>query len=960
MFKNLFKPKWQSAKSEVRIRALQDLDINDADDIHIIELMAKGDVEKNVRLAALKRIPEREKLLTLIKQEKDTDVRFGAIEYLVSVLSQPGSGVDPLVRDMVAELDSQALATIVEQTRDLTLGGLALATIRDEAVLEHFAVKLPMAQLRQIAAGRLQDEEVLERVIRASKGKDKSVWRICKDKLNALREAQHQEASLEQQIADLCQSLETLSRLPYDNLYAAKLEHLQKQWQRLQHLADNEAVHRFNRAFTLCKATVEDIHNEQDRLAEETRRQREALQERMAACEQLEEAVRQLGSIAVLEPADIPALQGLLNTQKTRWEEAAAVVEPAADERKRFIRIHALLQRALDAVRGLSERETAIRKAAAEVLALDEATTAALQGSRKALDRALGNLQWPEELAWPEALKLHQQALDHHERLSSKARSLEEDAIKNIKSIFSELQAEIEQGHLKPANRLLKEASHLLRHLPAKAASGYQKNLRELTLQLNELRDWQGFVATPKKEELIAEMEALIGAQLDPQELSGKVRRLQDEWRGLGEADRGRNKELWQRFSDAADKAYEPCRGYFDQLSQVREDNLQKRRSVCQQLSAYLQQYDWNNADWKAVNEVYATAKDEWRLYSPVERKAGKLVQDEFNALLDQLREKLEGEFSRSRDAREQLIATVEALVEQDDLAAAIEQVKGLQRQWRDSGMVSRRDDARLWKRFRAACDQVFARRDQQREASNQERQQNLVNGEHLCEQIEQLAESDLRDMVAAKREFRDLQQRYRELGPVPKDQFDAMKARYQVVCDQFDAALQQALAATRQLGFTEMWRRAGLCDELEVSWIAGDYSALTRGEGWESGQELPGAAVTGMQQRYEQVMAALQERAAAPAELLADNGEQLHELCIRLEIAAGVESPAADQQQRMALQVSRLHDGLTQRGEALSEQAQLEQIQMEWVAIGPVSGADRERYGQRFKAVLKQAGSSR
>ncbi|MGB1059819.1 MAG: hypothetical protein ACPGZU_06790, partial [Ketobacter sp.] len=71
MFKNLFKPKWQSAKPHVRIQALQTLNVSDENEFHIIELMAKGDVENEVRLAAMKRIPQREKLLTLIKQEKD-------------------------------------------------------------------------------------------------------------------------------------------------------------------------------------------------------------------------------------------------------------------------------------------------------------------------------------------------------------------------------------------------------------------------------------------------------------------------------------------------------------------------------------------------------------------------------------------------------------------------------------------------------------------------------------------------------------------------------------------------------------------------------------------------------------------------------------------------------------------------------------------------------------------------
>ena len=959
MFKNLFKPKWQSAKPQVRIQALQNLNVSDENDFHIIELMAKGDVENDVRLAAMKRIPQREKLLTLIKQEKDSGVRFAAIEHLISVLSEKGTGIDPVVRDMVGELDSHALAAIVEQTQNADLGCLALGSIRDEGILETYAVKLPLAQMRQAAAERLHTEYVLERVIKASKGKDKSVWRICKEKLNALREEQQQEASIEQQIAELCHNLETLSRLPYDNLYGPKLEHLQKQWQRMQHHADNEAVHRFNRAYSLCKATIDDIHNEQDRLAEETKRQREALQERMAACEQLEEAVRQLSSIAVLQPGDIPALQALLNTQKTRWEEAAAVVEPAADERKRFSRIHGLLQRALDAVRKLGEREERIRDAATAVLDLQEATMATLQKKQKELEKALGELKWPEELAWPESLKLHQQALDHFGRLQTKAKAMEDEAINNIRSIFNELASEIEQGHLKPANRLLKEASQLVKHLPIKVASGYQKKLRELTVQVNELRDWQGFAATPKKEELISEMEALIATSMDPQALSNKIRRLQDEWRSLGEADKGRNKELWERFSAAADKAYEPCRGYFDKLSEVRQANLEKRINVCDQIEAYLQQYDWEKADWKAVNEVYETAKNEWRLYTPVERKEGKKIQDRFNGLLDQLRDRLHGEFENNKAKREKLIDAVEALVELENLNDAIEQAKTLQREWRDVGMVSRRDDARLWKRFRAACDKVFERRDQKREEFQKEREQNLVHAEHLCEQIEQLAEGDLSDAAGVRQEFRQLKQRYQDLGNLPREQQDTIKARYQAVCDQFEAAMVTAESALRQQAFRELWRRAAICDELEDTLLASSQGELFAGapeSEWNSEQTLPGDAEALLQTRYEKALSGLQSGSKPSSEELEANAEQLHALCLKLEIAAGVDSPAEDQQKRMALQINRLNDGLTHRGEALTGIRLMEQMQVEWAGIGPVQSLERERFSKRFRAVLEQA----
>lgn len=961
MFKNLFKPKWQSAKPQVRIQALQHLNVNDAKDFHVIELMAKGDSESEVRLAAIKRIPQRDKLVTLIQQEKDGSVRQRAIEHLINVLTASAGNNSASVQDMLQGLDAQALIAIIEQTQNAALGVQALELLHEESVLEGYALNLPLAQMRQTAAQKLQSEAVLDRVIKASKGKDKGVWRICKDKLNAIRSEQQQEAGIEQQIAELCQSIEMLSRLPYDNLYAPKLEHLQKQWHRLQHHADNEAGHRFNRAFALCKTTVDDIHNEQNRQQEEVQRRREALHERMAACEQLEEAVKQLSFSSVLQPSDIPALQALLSTQKIRWEEAASVVEPAADERKRFLRIHALLQKALESVRKLAEREESIIRAANTVLDVQDATMTTLVEMRKLLDHASGDLQWPEELAWPDSLKLHQAALDHCERLVQKARSLEQDAISNIKGMIADLESEIEQGHLKSANRLLRDAGHLVKHLPLKTATSYQKQLRELTIKVNELRDWQGFVSTPKKEELCHEMEALVGADMDPQGLSNKIRRLQDEWRGLGEADKGRNKELWDRFSVAAEKAYEPCRDYFDKLAGVRQKNLAERQRICEQLTAYLAQNDWANANWKLVNEIYETAKNEWRLYTPVERKEGKQIQDRFNALLDQLRGKLQDEFNRNRVRREQLIERAEALG-QSEAADAIDQIKSLQKQWKETGQVARRDDARLWKRFRAACDGIFERRDQQRVAAQKEREQNVVHAEHLCEQIEQLAESEWQDLSSAQQEFQQLKQRFAELGHFAREQQDVLQKRFKAVCAHFDNAVRNAQVQQHQEHFAELWRRAGVCDELEETLLAstqGDLFGAAPEAEWSSERELPPAAQDSLQARYDRVVARLQKAEKPSAAELEQNTAQLHDLCIRMEIAAGVDSPQEDQQRRMQLQVSRLSNGLQGRQQAaLTGAALLEQLQVEWCQVGPVAAGQREQFGKRFRAALKKAGS--
>ena len=957
MFKSLFKPKWQSAKPQVRIQAIELLDAKASEDARIIELLARQDIDPSVRAAAVKRLPEQNKLLDLVTKEKEPQVRQAAIEQFSSLWSSHEQHPsDPALQKMLSQLDKDALTAILQHTQDLTIGAAAIDIINDESVLETLVNQLPLAQLRQAAAQKLETESVLERVVKLSKGKDKGVWRICKDRLNALREAQQQEASIEQQIGDLCHNLETMARSSYDNLYVAKVEHLQKQWQRLQHHADNEAIQRFNRAFALCKGTMDDINNEQNRLVEETKQRRDAMQERIAACEHLEDALKDVSQVgAKIDASDVPALHGLLNTQKNRWDEASSLVPAAPDERKRFTRVYSLLERSLEAIRELNNREPAIVRAAGDILKLEDPTTNSLQTQRKKLQQAFGDLKWPDELPWPECLKQYQLAKEHLERLGSKAKAMEEEAIANIKGLMEELANEINLGHLKPSIRLLKEIQPLIKHLPQKAASSYQRQLRELNAQVNELRDWQGFAATPKKEQLCHEMEALVGETEDPQALATKIQRLQEAWREVGEADRGRDKELWLRFKAAADKAYEPCKQYFDQLATVRKDNLARRKQVCEQLTLYLQQYDWENPNWTAVMEVYDTAKNEWRLYSPVERKAGKTVQDTFNGLLDQLRDKIQGEFNRNKLQREQLIAAVEALITAEgDLNSIINDAKQLQQQWRKTGVVARRDDAKLWKRFRAACDQVFERRDQQRAEQAKEREQNFVHGEHLCEQIEQLAESHFSDLRTAEQEFKTLQRRFDELRNVPKEQQNELQRRYREVCRQFENTFAEVEQKAQRQSFQEMWRRAALCDELEARLFVDEEDSSAEPLEWDADSDLPEDVANALQQRFDQVQQMLAEQRLPDAEDVQLAGEQLRDLCIRLEIVAGVDSPAGDRERRMNLQVDRLSDGLSQRGDTQSKEDAMVQLQKQWCTTGPVDTHLRETLSPRFQAVLK------
>lgn len=954
MFKKLFKPKWQSAKSQVRIQAIAHLNATDVDDLHIIDLLAKNDVEGDVRVAAFQKLKDREKLISIIQQEKKPDVRIRMIEHLMPLMENEAQ-LDARIEKLIRNLDSQALATIVESTKSVALGSLALQSFSDENVLLSYAQRLPLAGLRQKAAENIRSESLLEQLEKASKGKDKGVFRIARNKLQAIRDELKKEENLEQQIETVCLNMEQLARSSEDPMYQTKVDHWHKQWNRLEMHASADDAKRFGRAYELCRQMLNEAQQEENAIREQAQQQRAALQERMAACEQLEQALGQLKDSSALQNEDIPAISALLKTQQTRWEEAAVEATPDSDERKRFNRAFTVLEKTLTSLQRMNERGDAMKQAALALLEVEDATTQELLALKKKLDKVAGNLEWPEEITAPEAWQLVQKANRLFDALRSKAEEKEREAVGNLQQLLEKLEDAIKEGRLKPANKLLGDAQKWVRHIPMKKAQDFQKVLRSYAARVNELRDWQGFAVIPKKENLVAEMEAMVEATMDPQERANRVKRLQQEWKNLGPSREGQ--ELWQRFSEAAEKAYEPCRAYFENLSEVRQRNLESRQQVVNQLADYLQHFDFSNADWAAVNQVYETAKQEWRLYSPVERKEGKTVQDQFNALLDQLRDKLSAEWERNRNQREALIERAQALIEEPDLNKAVEEAKALQRQWKDTGMVARRDENKLWRRFRATCDKIFARRDQEREAASQEREQNLVEVNHLIELIEHLSEAENLSLEQRQQEYRELQKRFTAVGPIPRENQDEISKRYNGVCEQFQDGIRVAIMAVRRARAVRVWQTMEQLDQLEAKYIEQDQLELATDEPALALDDVAEDALAPLlQQRYESLQQ-LAGGAKPAAEQLAENTSQLRDLCIELEIAAGVESPSEDQQQRMALQVSRLSNGLGQREQRQGISEQVIQLQQKWCEVGPAEPAARSRYTRRFVGVLKQIG---
>src|SRR6202040_4424103 len=92
----------------------------------------------------------------------------------------------------------------------------ALASIQDTAQIAKLVVESPASRLRQLAAESIRDPVQLRQLLPQVRNKDKSVYKILKQKCDALNAEDRKAAKAAAEVTTLCVSLERHSHRVYD------------------------------------------------------------------------------------------------------------------------------------------------------------------------------------------------------------------------------------------------------------------------------------------------------------------------------------------------------------------------------------------------------------------------------------------------------------------------------------------------------------------------------------------------------------------------------------------------------------------------------------------------------------------------------------------------------------------------------------------------------------------------
>ena len=312
---------------------------------------------------------------------------------------------------------------------------------------------------------------------------------------------------------------------------------------------------------------------------------------------------------------------------------------------------------------------------------------------------------------------------------------------------------------------------------------------------------------------------------------------------------------LRARFAALKTVAAERREAVSAERAAAKEQALKERTAIVERAEAIAEQ-DPARTQWKNSGAELRELLESWkaaqrrgpRLDRPTEDGLWKRfshARTTFDRHRRQFFSELDAKQAQVRAAKEALIKRAEEMQNSTDWAGTSAKYRDLLAEWKKAGRASRKEDDALWARFRAAQQVFYDARRAKDEAVDAEFAENLKVKEALVAKAEALL--PIKDIKAAKKALRPIQDAWEEAGRVPRGAVRRIEGRMRAVED----AIREAENAE--------WRRTDPETKARAEGLAGQLQDAIAG----LEKDLAAAQAAGDAKKIAEAEAALTARRA-------------------------------------------------------------------------------------------------
>lgn len=294
-----------------------------------------------------------------------------------------------------------------------------------------------------------------------------------------------------------------------------------------------------------------------------------------------------------------------------------------------------------------------------------------------------------------------------------------------------------------------------------------------------------------KKIAIIEEIRNLVHSEESMNNTFQEFNELQEKWRKIGQVPQTKVKDLWENYHYHVELFYD-----FVKINRELRDldlrrNMDLKVELCKKAED-LAANDDAQSSFKELQKLH----ESWREIGPVPREGKQELWERFKAATSVVNKRYQQYFEQERARQKEQMQKKIELCEKAEVYSGFvsdnprewndvtEKVIALQEEWKKYGYGPRKENAKIWERFRAANDAFFQNKRDFWNASKENLNKNLTLKTEICEQAEKLKDSE--DWKATTDKLITLQKKWKEIGPVPRKQSEIIWKRFRTACDEF------------------------------------------------------------------------------------------------------------------------------------------------------------------------------
>ncbi|MCU0370163.1 MAG: DUF349 domain-containing protein [Bacteroidales bacterium] len=338
-----------------------------------------------------------------------------------------------------------------------------------------------------------------------------------------------------------------------------------------------------------------------------------------------------------------------------------------------------------------------------------------------------------------------------------------EETLKKTYDQFKDLQTKWKEIGLVPSteiNNLWQNYHFLVEKFFDKVK--ISKELRDLDLKKNLERKLE---LCEKAEELLIEPSVIRSFQ--------QLQKYHEEWKEVGPVPQDKRDEIWERFKTATDKINERRRDHYNSLAKDQDTNLLAKIALCEKAEQLASMEIDNLKDWQEKTREVNDLLKVWKTIGPAPKKENDEIWEKFKAFLNgffankkEFFSKIKQEQLNNFNLKLDIVKQAEALKESTDWRKTTQELISLQKEWKNIGPVPRKHSDKIWKRFRAACDEFFHNKSKFFSTVVESEKENLDKKLELISRIETWEAG--KDKSANLEALKGFQREFTEIGHVP------------------------------------------------------------------------------------------------------------------------------------------------------------------------------------------------